>query len=240
MPIGIGSLSVYAGKGKAKTIEAMVRAKEHEGILRTLVKDYPELAVCRDEILRAFELLCGAYRQEKILYVLGNGGSAADSEHIVGELMKTFKLRRPVDPAVAVYLKDNYGEAGERLADKLEGALRAISLPSMLCVSTAFMNDSDPAAVFAQLVNGLGRKGDVLLAISTSGNSRNVILACMTAHARGMQVIGLTGEGGGRMKEYCDVLIRVPARETYAVQEMHLPVYHALCAMLENEFFGQV
>lgn len=217
----------------------MRKQEKVTAILHKLLETYPQLHICRNEIIQAFEFLRAAYREEKILYVLGNGGSAADSEHIVGELMKTFKFRRPVDPDVAAYLKEHYDEDGELLSNKLEGALRAISLPSMLCVSTAFMNDSDPSAVFAQLVSGLGRRGDVLLAISTSGNSRNVLLACMAAHARRMQVIGLTGETGGKMRELCDVTIRVPSHETYAIQELHLPVYHAVCAMLEEEFFGK-
>ncbi len=217
----------------------MTKTEKKDAILRRLMETYPQLRICRSEIVRAFELLCTAYRKDKILYVLGNGGSAADSEHIVGEMMKTFKFRRPVDPAVAAFLKEHYGKDGELLSDKLEGALRAISLPSMLCISTAFMNDSDPSAVFAQLVNGLGREGDVLLAISTSGNSKNIVLACMAAHAQGMNVLGLTGESGGRMKDLCDITIRAPSQETYAIQELHLPVYHALCAMLEEEFFGR-
>ncbi len=208
-------------------------------IFDTLLEHYPELEVCGQDILAAYDRLCAMYRADKILYVLGNGGSAADSEHIVGELLKTFKLRRRADEKTKENLKALYGEEGATLAEKLEGALRAVSLPSMLCVSTAFMNDSDPAAVYAQLVNGLGREGDVLLAVSTSGNSRNVLLACMTARAKGMKIISLTGMTGGKMKRLCDITICVPERETYAVQELHLPVYHALCAMLEEEFFGE-
>ena len=208
-------------------------------VLQKLMETYPQLKSCLKEIVGAFELIRDAYQEEKIMYILGNGGSAADSEHIAGELMKAFKIRRPVSTDISMYLREHYGEDGEYLSNKLEGALRAIALPSMLCVSTAFMNDSDPSAVFAQEVNGLGRRGDVLLAISTSGNSRNVVLACMAAHARGMNVIGLTGESGGKMRELCDVAVCVPSRETYAIQELHLPIYHALCAMLEEEFFGK-
>lgn len=208
-------------------------------IFDSLLERYPKLEVCRQSILEAFDRLCTMYQADRTLYVLGNGGSAADSEHIVGELMKTFKLHRKADKRTVRNLKACYGREGAELAEKLEGALRAVSLPSMLCVSTAFMNDSDPSAVYAQLVNGLGRKGDVLLAISTSGNSKNVLLACMTAHAKGMKTIGLTGKTGGRMKSLCDITICVPEEETYSIQELHLPVYHALCAMLEEAFFGE-
>lgn len=217
----------------------MMMHESPRAILECLLRSYPQLETCREEIAESFRCLCAAYKADNILYVLGNGGSAADSEHIVGELMKSFRFRRPADPDVTEYLNEHYGEEGTALSGALEGALRAVSLPSMLCVSTAFMNDSQPVAVFAQLVNGLGRPKDILLAISTSGNSRNVLLACMAAQARGMCVIGLTGESGGKMNGLCDVIIRVPSRETYAIQELHLPVYHALCAMLESEFFGE-
>ena len=217
----------------------MKMAERLKTIKDKLYEAYPMLQSCDCDIVGAFELLKQAYINDKVLYIAGNGGSAADSEHIVGELMKAFKIHRPADPSVSEYLRGQCGESGLELSEKLEGALRAISLPSMLCVSTAFMNDKDPAAVFAQQINALGRADDVFLAISTSGNSKNILLACMAAHARGMKVIGLTGATGGKMTDLCDITIKAPSQETYAIQEYHLPIYHALCAMLEEWFFGE-
>ncbi|WP_312939691.1 SIS domain-containing protein [Oscillibacter sp.] len=208
-----------------------------EARLKQLLQRYPALTCCKEDIVQAFSLLRDAYRAGKKLLLAGNGGSAADSAHIVGELMKSFHFRRPADEAVFVQLETLYGQVGRETAALLEGALPAVALPEMTALSTAYMNDSSPKGVFAQGVYGLGKAGDVFLAISTSGNSPNVLCACMTARAMGLKVVGMTGESGGKMRELCDCLIRVPAAETFAIQEYHLPVYHALCAMLEAEFF---
>lgn len=215
---------------------------EHEVIpaltrLEQLLQCYPELECCKDEIILSFNILQDAYRNGKKLLIAGNGGSAADSAHIVGELMKSFHFRRKPEPVLCRDLGLRYGTAGQTTADFLEGALPAVALPEMTALSTAYMNDADPQGVFAQGVYGLGQQGDVLLAISTSGNSPNILYACMTANVKGMKTIGLTGKSGGKMLGLCDSVICVPFTDTYRIQERHLPIYHALCAMLEAEFF---
>ena len=204
----------------------------------SLIARYPELAVCQDDIIGAYKILESAYANGRKLLVCGNGGSAADSEHVVGELMKEFKLKRKVFANQADAMKAIDPEMGGYLADNLQGALPAIALTGHSALSTAFMNDSESVLVFAQQVNGYGKIGDVLLGISTSGNSKNVIYAAITAKARGLKVIGLTGEKESRLSKLADCCIQVPETETYKVQEMHLPVYHCLCMMLEEKFFG--
>lgn len=205
--------------------------------LEQLIEEYPALASCKEEIQRAFEMLRDTYRQDKKLLVCGNGGSGADAEHIVGELMKEFYIKRPLKKemkdALAVY-----GEDGIMLGENLQGALPAITLTSNIALSTAYANDAKPELVFAQQVNGYGREGDVLLGISTSGNSKNVIYALQTAKAKGMKTIGFTGRSGGALKELCDVCICAPSDITYKIQEYHLPIYHILCIMIEEVFFG--
>ena len=203
----------------------------------SLIARYPELAVCQNNIIGAYKILESAYANGRKLLVCGNGGSAADSEHVVGELMKEFKLKRKVFTNQADAMKAIDPEMGGYLADNLQGALPAIALTGHSALSTAFMNDSESVLVFAQQVNGYGKDGDVLLGISTSGNSKNVIYAAITAKARGLKVIGLTGEKESRLSKLADCCIRVPETETYKVQEMHLPVYHCLCMMLEEKFF---
>lgn len=203
-----------------------------------LAERYPKLAVCKDDIVKAYNILETAYANGRKLLVCGNGGSAADSEHVVGELMKEFKLKRKVFASQADAMKAIDPEMGEYLADNLQGALPAIALTGHSALSTAFMNDSESVLVFAQQVNGYGKEGDVLLGISTSGNSKNVIYAAITAKARGLKVIALTGERESKLSKLADCCIRVPEAETYKVQEMHLPVYHCLCLMLEEKFFG--
>ncbi len=205
----------------------------------SLIARYPELAVCQDDIVDAYKILESAYANGRKLLVCGNGGSAADSEHVVGELMKEFKLKRKVFANQADAMKAVDPEMGGYLADNLQGALPAIALTGHSALSTAFMNDSESVLVFAQQVNGYGKAGDVLLGISTSGNSKNVIYAAITAKARGLKVIGLTGEKESRLSKLADCCIQVPETETYKVQEMHLPVYHCLCMMLEEKFFGE-
>ena len=207
--------------------------------LNRLIDRYPKLIVCREDIASAYKILETAYSSGRKLLVCGNGGSASDSEHIVGELMKEFKLKRRVFSEQAVALKEIDPEMGQVLADNLQGALPAISLTGHSALTTAFMNDAVPELVFAQQVNGYGKPGDVFLGISTSGNSKNVLFAAVNAKAKGLKVIGLTGAKENKMMQYADVCIRVPETETYKIQELHLPVYHCLCLMLEEYFYGE-
>ncbi|MBR2199691.1 MAG: SIS domain-containing protein, partial [Bacteroidales bacterium] len=167
-----------------------------------------------------------------------NGGSSSDSEHIVGELMKEFRLKRRIFGGQAQALKDVDTEMGQVLADNLQGALPAIALTNHSSLTTAYMNDAVPELIFAQQVNGYGVAGDGFLGISTSGNSRNVLFAAVTAKAKGLKIIGLTGQKESKLMKLSDVCIRVPETETYKIQELHLPVYHCLCLMLEDRFFG--
>ena len=207
--------------------------------LQLLIERYPRLVVCQEDIKRAYEILETAYQKGGKLLVCGNGGSASDAEHIVGELMKEFKLKRKVYGNHAATLKEIDPELGQVLADNLQGALPAISLTGHSSLQTAFMNDVVPELVFAQQVNGYGKEGDVFLGISTSGNSTNVLYAAVNAKAKGLKVIGLTGSKENKLMKYSDVCIRVPETETYKIQELHLPVYHCLCLMLEEKFFGE-
>ena len=167
----------------------------------------------------------------------GNGGSAADAEHIVGELMKGFKLPRKPETDFAEKLISENQELGAVLAENLQGALPAIALDGHPALSTAYMNDCEPLLCFAHQVNGYGKSGDVFLGISTSGNSKNGLFAATTAHAKGMKVIGLTGAKDSKLKDMSDVCIKAPQTETYMIQELHLPIYHCLCLMLEDKFF---
>ena len=207
--------------------------------LNLLIERYPKLSVCKEDIKKAYELLETAYKNGRKLLVCGNGGSASDSEPIVGELMKEFKLKRKVYGDHAAALKAIDPELGRVLADNLQGALPAICLTGHSSLTTAFMNDANADLVFAQQVNGYGKPGDVFLGISTSGNSKNVLYAAVNAKAKGLKVIGLTGAKESKLMKYADVCIRVPETETYKIQEYHLPVYHCLCMMLEEKFFGE-
>lgn len=211
--------------------------KLEEGHVRTLLQRYPELKPVRKSIWDAFEVMAECYEKQGKLLVAGNGGSAADSEHIVGELMKSFVLERRVDPGFANALCSVDTTLGEVLSNHLQGALPAIALDGHLALTTAYMNDCEPLLCFAQQVYGYGKAGDVFLGISTSGNSKNVLYAAVTARAKGMKVIGLTGEKESGLSAIADVCIRVPQTETYKVQELHLPIYHCLCLMLEEHFF---
>lgn len=205
--------------------------------IELLIQRYPVLECCKDDISAAFEILCDSYNNKGKLLVCGNGGSAADAEHIVGELMKGFRNSRKCDFITAAKFKEIDEEMGAVLAENLQGALAAIALDGHIALSTAYMNDCSPLLCFAQQVNGFGLSGDVLLGISTSGNSKNVIYAAVAAKAKGMKVIGLTGKNESKLSMLADVCIRVPETETYMVQELHLPVYHSLCLMLEDYFF---
>lgn len=203
-----------------------------------LISRYPVLEECKADIIGAYMLLKECYENDKKLLIAGNGGSAADSEHIAGELMKRFKILRRVPDEFAKKMKEIDSERGVKLAENLERGLMAIPLVAHEALTTAYINDVDGLGVFAQQLYGFGRPGDVFLGISTSGNSKNVMNATVVARALGMKVIGLTGASGGELATASDVVIKVPETETYMVQELHLPVYHCLCLMLEDYFFG--
>ena len=205
--------------------------------LENLLANYPQLSVCNDDIWSAYELMISCYQQGGLIMTCGNGGSAADSEHITGELMKGFKYNRPISSEQRAALEAVFPNDGAYLADNLQEGIPSLSLVNQLALSTAFANDVAADMVFAQQVFVYGCPGDVLFGISTSGNSKNVVNACKVAKTFGVKTIGMTGENGGMLREICDVCICVPALETYRVQEYHLPVYHALCAMLESEIF---
>ena len=204
----------------------------------TLLTRYPQLSPCKGDIVAAYEIMEEAYLHDHKLLIAGNGGSAADSEHIAGELMKRFKTPRPVPQSFAEKLVSIDPERGENLAKNLERGLMAIPLVANEALTTAYINDVDGLGVFAQQLYGFGRPGDVFLGISTSGNSKNVMSATVVARALGIKVIGLTGAKGGELAQVADVAIKVPETETYMIQELHLPVYHCLCLMLEDRFFG--
>lgn len=212
----------------------MYRNKE----IDVLIERYPQLSCIADDLYASYKLIEDSYKKGGKLLIAGNGGSAADAEHIVGELMKGFKLPRKVEDTFAASLCEINEELGSVLAQNLQGALPAIALDGHPALSTAYMNDCEPLLCFAQQVNGYGKESDVFLGISTSGNSKNVLYAAVTARAKGMKVIGLTGAKDSKLEQMSDVCIKVPQTETYMIQELHLPVYHCLCLMLENEFFS--
>lgn len=203
-----------------------------QAIFDQLTARYPALSPCRPDIEAAFQIMVDSFRAGGKLLACGNGGSAADAQHIVGELMKSFVLPRHLPEEVYRRLDDVY------LCANLQGALPAISLIGESALTTAYANDCAPDLAFAQQVLGLGRPGDVLLGITTSGNSKNVLYAAKVARAQGMKTVMLTGAGGGKAAELADAIICVPETETFKVQEYHLPVYHALCLAIEEEFFG--
>lgn len=205
--------------------------------LADVIDKYAVLEVCKGDISAAFDLLLDCFRSDRSLFTCGNGGSAADSTHIAGELVKGFLSKRPLDEEKKQRLAAVSAPAGGMLAEKLQGGLKAFSLCENLSLTTAVANDIGAEYVYAQQVAAYGREGDVLLCISTSGNAENVALAALTAKAFGIKTIGLTGEGGGKLAEICDVCIKVPERETYKIQELHLPVYHYLCAAVEDSLF---
>lgn len=211
-----------------------------ENHLDLLIRRYPVLSVCREDIAKAYDILETCFSGGNKLLVAGNGGSCADAEHIVGELMKGFKLPRRSAEEFAEKLRAVDPARGEELAEKLQGGLPAVALSGHQGLNTAYINDVENGGLlmYAQQVNGYGKAGDVFLGISTSGNSKNVMYAAVVARAKGMKVLGLTGSMGGQLAEIADVAIRVPETETYMIQELHLPVYHTLCLMLEEKFFG--
>lgn len=203
-----------------------------------LIERYPILEPGRKDITEAFHILLNCFRGQGKLLIAGNGGSAADAEHIVGELMKGFVLKREIDENLKDKLRNVDYDMGNKLSRKLQLSLPAIALSNHSSLNTAFSNDVDGQLCFAQQVLGYGKEGDVFLGISTSGNSANVLYAAIVAKAQGMKVIGLTGRGGGRLADMADVIVAVDEKETYKVQELHLPIYHCLCLMVESEMFG--
>ena len=213
--------------------------KRLEKHINLLIERYPVLKSCKEEIIEAYFVMEECYEQDGKLLIAGNGGSAADSEHMAGELMKRFMIPRPVTTEMAERIMEVDSVRGEELVQNLERGLMAIPLVAHEALTTAYINDVDGLGVFAQQLLGFGRKGDVFLGISTSGNSRNIMYATVVARALGIKVIGLTGGTGGELANVADVTVKVPEIETYMIQELHLPIYHCWCLMLEDRFFGK-
>jgi len=204
-----------------------------------LIERYPQLKQLNKKLIKSVEILIESISQGAKILICGNGGSAADSEHIVGELMKGFVLPRKIKFQTQVAIRNEYPNIAEYLISNLQIGIPAISLVSHTALTSAFSNDKAPDLIFAQQVLGYGNKGDILIAISTSGNSSNVLYAAQIARVIGLKVISLTGNKGGKLKEISTVLLNVPDEETYKIQELHLPIYHAICLALENELFGE-
>lgn len=207
-----------------------------------MIKDYPALEICRGSLFAAMETICDGFRGGGKLITCGNGGSAADALHIVGELMKGFALPRKIEnfnPEFVKQAQELFPADVEYFKANLQSALPAVSLVGETSLLTAFANDVSPHLIFAQQIFGLGRRGDVFLAISTSGNSDNVLFAVEVAKIMGIKVVAMTGQRGGRLRHLSDVSICVPASSSYKIQEFHLPIYHMICLAAENEFFGE-
>ncbi len=205
--------------------------------LQELTERYPALKGLEEEIRAAFLVIKESFEAGGKLLVAGNGGSCADAEHIVGELMKSFVKPRPLPEALKEALIREEPGLGGALSEKLQRGLPAIALNSHPGLTSAFLNDVDGEMAYAQQVLGYGKKGDVFLGITTSGNAKNIRYAAVTARAMGLRVVGLTGRGGGALAALCDAAVIAPEKETYRIQELHLPIYHALCLMLEETFF---
>jgi D-sedoheptulose 7-phosphate isomerase len=205
--------------------------------LQQLIERYPQLAPLKGDINAVFETIAQVFSAGGKLLIAGNGGSAADAEHIAGELMKSFVKKRKLPDSFVANLERIDSEIAQYLIPRLQPGLPAIALTGHIALNTATINDVDGASTFAQQVYGYGKEGDILLAISTSGNSKNIIYAAGTAKAKQLKVIALLGGDGGKLKKLADLSVVVPESETYKVQELHLPVYHCLCLMLEEHFF---
>ena len=205
--------------------------------INELVERYPMLSICKAEIESATAQIINAYQNNKKVLVCGNGGSSADADHIVGELMKGFCKQRPLSSDIQNLIKKTEPEKGEEIARKLQTPLRAINLSGHNALSTAFSNDVDPELIYAQLTLGYADKGDVFIGLSTSGNSKNVINASIVAKALGTITIGFTGKNKCEMDNLFDIIIHAPETETYKIQELHLPIYHAICLEFEEHFF---
>ncbi len=208
-------------------------------MLNELISRYPQLSDLKETILDASNKMTDCYKAGGKILICGNGGSSADSAHIVGELMKGFLKKRPLSQEKKAEMLKNCPDIDVSHLDALQGALPAIDLTGFAALNTAFCNDVDPELIFAQSVLGLGQKGDILIGLSTSGNSKNVCAAAKVAKGLGMTVICLTGASGGKLNDIADICIKVPECETFKVQELHLPIYHYLCASVEEEFFKE-
>ena len=195
--------------------------------------------MCESEIKRAIEAIIACYEKGGKLLLCGNGGSCADCDHIVGELMKGFLKKRPLDDSKKAEMREKCAELDDATLSKLQAGLGAISLPSITALGSAFNNDVDPELTYAQATLALGKAGDVFIGLSTSGNAKNVAAAARVAKGIGMTVIGMSGEGGGKLATLSDIAIRVPESETFKIQELHLPVYHAICAEVEEYFYSK-
>ena len=207
--------------------------------IKELVERYSTLSVCKADIESAAKTIIGSYEAGGKLLVAGNGGSAADSDHITGELLKSFIKKRKPEKEFLESLSEIDQETGKYLEDKLQGSLPAIALSNNSALMTASLNDVDGNVMFAQQVMGLGKKGDVFLGITTSGNSKDIIYALVVAKAKGLKTIALTGKDGGKAKTIADISIVVPQEETFKIQELHLPIYHALCLTVEEHFWKE-
>lgn len=207
-------------------------------IKKDFFERHTDLTYLDEPITKAIALIVNLKKENKIL-LCGNGGSAADCEHIAGELLKSFELKRKLSDKMYKKLKDLYGDEGTFIADNLQQAVKAIPLTSFCAYNTAFLNDCNEKMMFAQLVNALGIKDDILISISTSGNSKNVVYASMLAKSMGIKVIALTGETGGKLKDIADITINVPSKRVYRIQEYHLPIYHLICLCVESELFEE-
>ena len=205
--------------------------------LEELLSRYPALSACKSDVVAALETLVSSVRAGGTILLCGNGGSAADCEHIAGELLKGFLSRRKMSDGTAQKFRASLGDGAGEYVEKLQGGIPAVSLPSQAGVLTAYSNDVDAEFMYAQLVYAYAKENDVLVAISTSGNSKNCVRAAETAKALGIKTVALTGAKESRLSALCDVTVRAPETETFKVQEYHLPVYHYLCAALEEEFF---
>lgn len=206
-------------------------------MINELIKRYPMLDACREDIEKTLEAIISCYEKGGKLLLCGNGGSAADCDHIVGELMKGFLKKRPLSDEKKAEMTTLSPSLDTELLARLQSGLPAVSLPSLSILNSAFCNDVDPSLIYAQSVLGLGKKGDLLIAISTSGNAENVAAAVKVARGIGMTTVGLTGESGGKLRALADICICAPEKETFKIQELHLPIYHLLCAAVENHFF---
>jgi len=200
---------------------------------------FPELKLCRDSIANTIELITNCFNSGNKILICGNGGSASDAEHIVGELMKNFKIKRRLPLPLKEKIKQYFADASDYIFDNIQFGLPTLSLMGETALISALVNDSKPDLIFANQVMAHGKYNDILLAISTSGNSENIINACKMGKVKGMKIIGLSGADGGKLNGLCDILIKVPANETYLIQEYHLAIYHAICLAVENEIFGE-
>ncbi len=206
--------------------------------MENLLNRYPCLITCKEDIEKTVNAITESYKKGGKLLLCGNGGSCADCEHIVGELMKGFLLKRPLSDEKRQEMKKNNPNLTDDVLSKLQCAVPAVALPSTAGLNSAFCNDVDPELIYAQSLMGLGKKEDVILCISTSGNSKNCVAAANVAKGLGLTVLALTGKSGGKLKDIADICICAPETETYKVQELHLPVYHYICMQIERNFFN--